>query len=81
MRAKILRSVVFQMHQVFWLKKRAPYMVVLYRSIIDSDFEMIAEKMITRGEERVGIFDFYIFLFRADPSKWSAQFLRTIHKL
>ena len=45
MRAKILRSSVFQMQQAFYLKKkRAPYMVVHYRSIIDSDFEMIMEK-------------------------------------
>ena len=56
-------------------------MVVHYRSIIDSDFEMIKQTWLPGAKSGGGILDFYIFLFSADPSKWSAQFLRIIHKL
>ena len=52
-----------------------------YIGVTDSDFEMIEEKWLPGAKIGGGILDFYIFLFSADPSKWLAQFLRTIHKL
>ena len=60
------------MQQAFYLKKHAPYMVVHYRDIIDSDFEIINEKLVPGAKLGGACSNSISFLVSADPSKWSA---------